>query len=323
MNKQPIFLQPVFKERIWGGQKLQTNYNYEVPYEKTGEAWVISTHPNGLSRIINGRLKGKTLKEAWEEHGELFNRQAEAQDEYPLLVKILDANEDLSVQVHPGDSFAQEEEGHPYGKTECWYVLDAEPGAELILGHHAQSREELEEMMDNGRWDRLLQRIPVKTGDFYYVPNGTIHAIGRGIVILETQQNSDITYRVYDYNRTDDKGKKRDIHMERAKQVTTVPHQSTETEHNVHVLEGLTVKQLVEAMYFSVAHWRLDGRVSRELSEDFLQVSVIDGQAELRLHGERFSLEKGMHFILPHPVEKYTLEGNAQFVVSWTPVQYC
>jgi len=319
MYKQPIFLEPVFQERIWGGQKLKAIYKYEVPYEKTGEAWVISTHPNGPSRITNGPLQGKTLKEAWELHGELFNREAEAREEYPLLVKMLDANDDLSVQVHPDDSFARKEEGYPYGKTECWYVLDAEPGAELILGHHAKSREDLEEMMDEGRWDELLKRVPVEPGDFYYVPNGTIHAIGKGIIILETQQNSDITYRVYDYNRTDDKGNKRELHIERAKQVTTVPYQPAKINQEECVIEGLTCKQLVEESYFSVAHWQLDGRATRYVTEDFLQVSVIGGQAELLLHKERFLLEKGMHFILPHTIEQYTLEGNAQFVVSWTP----
>ncbi|WP_100010222.1 mannose-6-phosphate isomerase, class I [Lentibacillus sediminis] len=319
MNKQPIFLQPVFQERIWGGQKLHTDYDYDVPFEKTGEAWVISAHPNGPSTITNGMLKGKTLKDAWEEHGELFNKKKETDEEYPLLVKMLDANDDLSVQVHPDDQFAREIEGQPYGKTECWYVLEAEPGAELILGHHAVTREELEKMMDSGQWGDLLQRVPVTAGDFFYVPSGTIHAIGKGIVILETQQSSDITYRVYDYDRTDAKGEKRELHLERAKQVTTVPHQPAHTEQEERVNGGLTEKRLVEADYFCVAHWQLDGSVSRKLTEDFLQVSVISGQAELTAGEESYHLEKGMHFILPHQTGEYSLDGSAQFVVSWTP----
>src|SRR5690606_31738382 len=144
--------------------------------------------------------------------------------EYPLLVKILDAADDLSVQVHPNDSYAREVEGVPYGKTECWYVLSAEEGAELVLGHHAKTREELVQMMDQGEWDKLLRRIKVKAGDFIYVPSGTIHAIGKGIVILETQQSSDITYRVYDYDRRDSMGNKRELHLDRAREVTLVPH---------------------------------------------------------------------------------------------------
>ncbi|MBR3119920.1 MAG: mannose-6-phosphate isomerase, partial [Oceanobacillus sp.] len=148
MYNEPIFLQPVFQERIWGGQKLNTQFNYEIPYEHTGEAWVVSAHPNGPSVIENGPLKGKTLADAWLEHGELFNKGKDNDGAYPLLVKVLDAADDLSVQVHPNDQFAQEVEDVPYGKTECWYVLSAEEGAELVLGHHATTREELEDMID-------------------------------------------------------------------------------------------------------------------------------------------------------------------------------
>ncbi|MEW9677617.1 mannose-6-phosphate isomerase, class I [Lentibacillus sp. L22] len=317
MYNEPIFLQPVFQERIWGGQKLKTEYHYNIPYEKTGEAWVISAHPNGSSMIENGPLAGKTLADAWSEHGELFNKQVNNNEEYPLLVKMLDANDDLSVQVHPNDDFARHVEGVPYGKTECWYVLSAEPGAELILGHHARTREELEYMLDQGEWDQLLQRVKVKAGDFFYVPSGTIHAIGKGIVILETQQSSDITYRVYDYDRVDAQGGKRELHLERAKEVATVPHQPVVADQKKEVRDGLISKQLIEAQYFTVYHWTLHGKVSKELTKDFLQVSVIHGSAEIRVNGKAFHVEKGTHFILPHGIKAYELQGNAEFVVSY------
>ena len=138
-KNEPIFLQPVLQERIWGGKKLHTEFQYDIPSEKTGEAWVISAHPNGPSIIQNGPLEGKTLEEVWKEKGELFNKRPDNDGEYPLLVKILDAADDLSVQVHPDDQFAREVEGVPYGKTECWYVVSAEEGAELVLGHHAKT----------------------------------------------------------------------------------------------------------------------------------------------------------------------------------------
>ncbi|MBP1969228.1 mannose-6-phosphate isomerase [Virgibacillus natechei] len=317
MDNEPIFLKPVFQERIWGGQKLQTEYNYDILFEKTGEAWVISAHPNGASVITNGLLEGKTLADAWNEHGELFNKKAGTNEEYPLLVKMLDANDDLSVQVHPNDSFACDVEGQPYGKTECWYVLSAEADAEIVLGHHAESREELEQMMDAGKWDALLKRVTVQAGDFFYVPSGTIHAIGKGIVILEIQQSSDITYRVYDYERTDAAGNKRELHLDRAKQVTTVPHLPADTESVVAVVEDLTEKKLVEENYFSVSHWQLNGKVSKQLNADFLQVSVIEGNAEITVAGKRFGIEKGSHFILPYSVKTYELVGEAEFVVSW------
>ncbi|PAE30346.1 mannose-6-phosphate isomerase, class I [Paenibacillus sp. 7884-2] len=318
MYNEPIFLQPVFQERIWGGQKLNTQFNYDIPYEHTGEAWVVSAHPNGPSVIENGPLKGKTLADAWQEHGELFNKRKDNDDAYPLLVKILDAADDLSVQVHPDDQFAQEVEDVPYGKTECWYVLSAEDGAELVLGHHATTREELEGMIDQGEWDQLLRLVSVQAGDFVYVPSGTIHAIGKGIVILEIQQSSDITYRVYDYDRTDAAGNKRELHLERAKQVTTVPHQDAEVEPTENVVDDLTVKKLVEEKYFSVYHWDLKGKVSLGMEKDFLQVSVIAGQAKITVNGQAFGLEKGSHFVIPHSVETYELSGEAELVVSHT-----
>ncbi|RHW30347.1 mannose-6-phosphate isomerase, class I [Oceanobacillus profundus] len=316
MYNEPIFLQPVFQERIWGGQKLNTQFNYEIPYEHTGEAWVVSAHPNGPSVIENGPLKGKTLADAWLEHGELFNKGKDNDGAYPLLVKVLDAADDLSVQVHPNDQFAQEVEDVPYGKTECWYVLSAEEGAELVLGHHATTREELEDMIDRGEWDQLLRRVSVQAGDFVYVPSGTIHAIGKGIVILEIQQSSDITYRVYDYDRTDAAGNKRELHLERAKQVTTVPHQDAEVEQTENAVDDLTVKKLVGEKYFSVYHWDLKGKASLDMDKDFLQVSVIAGKAKLTVNGQDFEIGKGSHFVIPHRVGAYELSGEAELVVS-------
>ena len=315
-RNEPIFLQPVFQKRIWGGQKLKTEFGYDIPYEQTGEAWVISAHPHGPSIIANGPLAGESLADAWNKHGELFNKLPENQEEYPLLVKILDAADHLSVQVHPNDQFAREVEKVPYGKTECWYVLSAEEGAELVLGHHAQTQEELERMVDEAEWDTLLRYVKVKAGDFVYVPSGTIHAIGKGIMILETQQSSDITYRVYDYDRTDEAGNKRELHLERAKQVIAAPHQDAQVEQMKTVLDDLVERKLVEEQYFSVYHWQLNGKASRQLTQDFLQVSVIEGKATITMDGHSFSLEKGSHFLLPYGACEYVLEGSAEFIVS-------
>ncbi|GAA0304189.1 mannose-6-phosphate isomerase [Gracilibacillus halotolerans] len=316
MYNEPILLQPVFQERIWGGQKLKTQFNYDLPFEQTGEAWVISAHPNGPSVIKNGPLAGKTLLDAWENHGSLFNKSKENENAYPLLVKILDAADDLSVQVHPDDQFAREVEKVPYGKTECWYVLHAEEGAELILGHHAETQEELDEMINNGEWDQLLRRVPVIAGDFVYVPSGTVHAIGKGIVILEIQQSSDITYRVYDYERTDAAGNKRELHLDRAKQVTTIPHQDITLDQTQQTKNGMEIKKLVEETYFSVYHWTLNGEVFLTRDGDFLQASVIGGAAKITIDGNHFEVEKGSHFIIPATVEEFIISGNAEIVVS-------
>jgi len=318
MYKEPIFLQPVFQERIWGGKKLGTVFNYPIPSDHTGEAWIISAHKNGPSVIENGTLAGKSLTEAWNAHGELFNKKVDNQEEYPLLVKILDAAEDLSVQVHPDDRYAREVEGVPYGKTECWYVLSAEEGAELVLGHKAQSMEEFQTWLDRGDWERLLRRIPVKAGDFIHVPSGTIHAIGKGIVIFETQQSSDITYRVYDYDRTDTNGQKRDLHLDRTKEVTVIPHENPEIQQTKDRVDDLAIHKLVEDRYFTVYHWLLNGKAEQVMDKDFLQVSVISGNAEIITEGKSFSIEKGINFILPYGITEYEIRGKAEFIVSHT-----
>src|SRR5699024_1787603 len=161
MYHQPIFLKPVFQERIWGGDKLNTIFGYDIPNDHTGEAWAISAHENGPSELLNGPLKGQHLRQVWEKHPKLFGK-ASTDGAFPLLVKMLDANDHLSVQVHPNDAYAREIEGEAYGKTECWYVLDAEADAEIIFGHHAQSKEEFLTMVENGDWNHLLQRVNVQ-----------------------------------------------------------------------------------------------------------------------------------------------------------------
>ena len=317
LYNEPIFLQPIFQKRIWGGNKLKTEFNYRIPFENTGEAWVISAQPKGPSIIKNGPLMGKSLLHAWNNHGELFNKKNENKKEYPLLVKILDAKEDLSVQVHPDDQFARELEGKLYGKTECWYVLNAERGAEIVLGHHAKTREELSQMIDNGHWDKLLKRIKVKEGDFFYVPSGTIHAIGKGIVVLETQQNSDITFRVYDYGRIDANGQMRQLHLAKAKKVSIVPHTDVNIIPKEEVLGDLLVKQLIKDTYFTVCHWKLNGIIIQELMQNFLHVSVVKGTGGIRIGEKSFPINKESHFLLPYGIEKYELYGDVELIVSW------
>ena len=193
---EPLFLQSVMQEKIWGGTKLRDVFGYEIPSDHVGEYWAISAHPNGVSTVKNGRFAGQKLDVLYAEHRELFGNRPEPV--FPLLTKILDANDWLSVQVHPDDAYGLEHEGE-LGKTECWYVIAADEGAEIIYGHNAKSKEELRQQIESKDWDHLLTKIPVKAGDFFYVPSGTMHAIGSGILILETQQSSDTTYRVYDF----------------------------------------------------------------------------------------------------------------------------
>lgn len=314
MYNEPIFLNPVFQDRIWGGSKLRELFNYDIPHDHTGEAWIISAHKNGPSTVINGQFIGQKLDHVWRENPVLFGKESTSED-FPLLVKILDAHDDLSIQVHPDDAYARQE-GEQYGKTECWYVLDSEPGAEIIYGHKSLTKEDFRERVNAGEWDELLRRVEVKKGDFYYVPSGTIHGIGKGIVILETQQSSDITYRVYDYDRTDDQGNPRDLHIDQAIEITNFPHHDAVSESIKTKNEDLVSVQLVKETYFTVCHWQLDGKVSTPLKVDYLLVSVIDGSGEITVNEQAYPLKKGDNFILPATVEKYDLNGQLEIIVS-------
>ncbi|MGO2083947.1 mannose-6-phosphate isomerase, class I [Vagococcus sp.] len=313
--KEPLFLKPVFQEKIWGGNQLQTSFNYELPSDKTGECWAISAHPHGVSTVINGKFKGTKLDELWKKESHLFGNPKEPV--FPLLIKILDAEDDLSVQVHPDDEYGKKHAGE-LGKTECWYIIDAKPGAEIIYGHHAQTREELIEMIDKGQWDQLLTRVPVKRGDFFFVPSGTIHAIGKGIMILETQQSSDTTYRVYDYDRKDDEGNLRELHIQESIDVTQVPHHIPVNEIKQVNVGSSSLTTFLQSDYFCVYDWEIEGSTKFEKQAPYTLASVLNGFGYLFIEEqeEPFELKKGDHFILPNEINNWKIEGDIQLIAS-------
>ena len=235
-----------------------------------------------------------------------------------MLTKILDANADLSVQVHPEDEYAKIHENGDLGKTECWYILDCKEGADMIFGHNAKTKEELIQQINDGKWNELLRRVKIKPGDFFYVPSGTIHALCEGTLVLETQQSSDTTYRVYDYDRRDTEGNLRELHLEKAIDVTTVPHQETGVTPKVEERENATVTTFVESEFFSVYKWAVNGKATFSSDDRYLLVSVINGDGALVHAGERYPLKKGTHFILPVGLGEFELDGNAEFIVSHT-----
>lgn len=311
---EPLFLKPLFKERIWGGTALQDQFGYDIPAGDIGECWAISAHPNGASVVSNGIYAGKALDILWEEHPELFG--SPTHDVFPLLTKILDANMDLSVQVHPDDKYANEYENGELGKTECWYIIDCKEDADMIFGHTAKSQAELREQIDQGNWGQLLQRVKIKPGDFYYVPSGTIHALCEGTLVLETQQSSDTTYRVYDYDRKDDDGQLRELHLEKAIAVTTVPHVMEKVHPFKHEENGVTITTFVQSPFFSVYKWEVAERASFTLTNNYVLGSVIKGAGALICNGESYTLTKGMHFILPVGFEHFQIEGQVELIVS-------
>jgi len=304
-----LFLVPVFKERIWGGSKLNTIFGYNPPFIHTGECWGISAHPNGESIILNGALSGLSLSRVYQSHPDLFNHITNPK--FPLLTKILDASDDLSVQVHPNDLYAMEHE-NDLGKTECWYVLSAEENASIIYGHHAKNSVELKEMILSNQWDQLLFKRKVKKGDFIYVPSGTIHAIGKGIVILETQQSSDTTYRVYDYDRLGTDGKPRELHIQPSIEVTTVPHQDYLIKPEIKKFDQSTITRFVSNEFFTVEKWEVDGLLSIK-SNHYKLVSVIDGIGVIN----NLQIKKGDHFIITALLKNIEFKGNLELIVSW------
>lgn len=308
--KEILWMKPVFKQMIWGGNKLGSKWGYEIPGENTGECWAVSAHPNGDCTIKEGTFAGKTLSQLWSEEPQLFGNAAG--DRFPLLIKIIDANDDLSIQVHPDDTYAGKNENGSFGKTECWYILDAPEGATLVIGHNAKDRAELEDMIGSGRWEDFLREVPVKKGDFIQIDPGTVHAIKGGIEILETQQNSDITYRVYDYGRLQD-GKPRELHIEKSIDVITVPAKSVkESVINIATDAKNTMNELISCNYYRV--WKLDVDGSMEISQEypFLIMSVVEGDG--LINGQL--IKKGDHFILPNGFGKAQLQGQMALIAS-------
>lgn len=310
---QPIFLEPVFQERIWGGTKLKQLFGYDIPNDHTGECWAVSAHPNGQSIVKDGPYQGMKLGELWSSHPELFRSNSAV---FPLLTKILDASDDLSVQVHPNDDYAGSHENGELGKTECWYIVDAEPGAVIIYGHEAKTKEQLVQMIQSGEWDKLLTQVPVKRGDFFYVPSGTIHALGKGIVVLETQQSSDTTYRVYDYDRRDKDGNLRDLHLDKAIDVTTIPQAYEPVTYSSKVVDGLSVTSFVINSFFTVEQWNVSGPARVPANAKYTICSVIEGQGQLRAQDQEYPLSKGDHFILPADFGPLELDGELMLIIS-------
>jgi mannose-6-phosphate isomerase len=308
MSREIIFLDPVLKETIWGGTRL-SEFGYKLPSDHVGECWAVSAHPAGDGIVSEGIYKGKHLSELWAEHRELFGNASGVR--FPLLTKIIDAQTDLSIQVHPDDSYAVLHENGSSGKTECWYVLDAAPHSRIVIGHNAKNHEEVKKMIEQKRWKEFIREIPVNPGDFFQIEPGTVHAIKGGTLILETQQNSDITYRVYDYDRLSN-GKPRRLHVQQSIDVIRAPYVVQEPPKNPVKTVNRNLNQLVSCSLFTV--WRATVNGEREIEQDqkFMIVSVIDGSGMIDGH----KLNKGRHFILPSEYGKAGFSGKMELILS-------
>lgn len=310
MSREILFLKPQLKDVVWGGNKLRDEFGYEKAGDSTGECWGISAHPNGDCEIKNGTYAGKTLSALYAEHRELFG--GIKAEEFPLLVKIIDAKQNLSIQVHPDDAYVKEHESCPYGKTECWYVMDCPKDASLVIGHNAKTREELKQMIEEGRYEELIKNVPVHKGDFLQITPGTVHAIKGGFTILETQQSSDITYRVYDYGRLVD-GKERPLHVKQSIDVINVPDcADKESLHHTDGLADNAMNELIACEFYKVWKMHVTDKVVTEQKYPFLLASVLDGEGSV----DGTAVKKGDHFILPAGYGEVSFAGSMELILS-------
>ena len=313
-----IFFAPVKKQTIWGGDSLAAQYGFDTPGTPIAEAWTVSAHPSGDCVAVGGTWDGVSLSRLWKEQPQLFACPWEQQ--FPLLIKFIDAARPLSVQVHPDDAYAAAHEttadgSRCRGKSECWYVVSAQPGATLVLGHTAATRQEAVRLIEEDRWDELLRTVPVRAGDFFRIDPGTVHAIGAGIIILETQQSSDVTYRLYDYGRLQN-GRPRPLHLRQSLDVMTVP--ACETAERPQLMPTApqrgtaTLTRLEKCDYFSVYKLDLDGALTLPGPVGFVAVTVLEGTGTVN----GCPVKKGQSFVVPHPVEQVVCDGCFTAVFS-------
>nr|WP_233096153.1 type I phosphomannose isomerase catalytic subunit [Alicyclobacillus sp. SO9] len=308
MKPYPLLFNPVFKQRVWGGTRLKDWFRECSDTDQIGEAWILSDHQEGKSTVSNGPYTGKTLSEVIEQEPDWFGPDMK---EFPLLFKVIDAAKDLSVQVHPDDVYAYEHAGER-GKTECWWVLDAAQDAKIVYGHHAQTRQDFEQAEQADKWDDVLKYSAVSPGDFRFVPAGKVHALGAGTMVLEVQQSSDTTYRVYDYKRPGTDGKLRPLHLEDA--LNVIPFPDTDDSLVSHVSSGTS---LASCPYFEVEKWEIDGK-EEVLANQVLVIAPTDNSATLSFDSESLTLEKGHAVLLPKGVT-VTLAGRFTGIVTKVP----
>ncbi len=294
-----LVVAPVFAPRLWGGHTLAEWFGDAVPAETIGEAWVVSGLPGSSGRVVAGPGTGGTLADAW--RAGLITGQPR-DDDFPLLCKILDPADWLSVQVHPDDEQAQRLEQQPRGKAECWYVLACEPGAELIMGHLRANGDDLRRDLAEGRLMDQLVRHPVRPGSFFMVPAGCVHAVGPGMLVYEVQQSSDITYRLYDFDRVGADGRPRDLHVDRGFAVVA-PYDpaASLTAAEPEAVPGGTRRRLVANAFFAVNHWQIAGEID-VTGPDYRVLTVTEGEGRLLAGSEAVALSRGVSAVLPRGV---------------------
>ncbi|MCM1334452.1 MAG: class I mannose-6-phosphate isomerase [Bacteroides sp.] len=304
------------KDYLWGGTRLRDEYGKKSEKDKIAESWELSCHKDGQSVIANGAYAGKTLSEYIEQNGrDVLGRNAAKFEYFPILIKLIDAKDNLSVQVHPENDYALRVEGE-YGKTEMWYIVDCDPGAELLYGFKKEiTRDEFARRIRENTLLEVTNNVPVHKGDVFFIEAGTLHAIGKGILIAEIQQNSNTTYRIYDYGRVGADGKPRELHIEKACEVTklTPPTRPTKPAGEPIQKEGYTETLLASCEYFTVKRLDITEKAALVADESsFLSLLVLDGAFTV---GD-LTLGKGESAFVPANYGAFTLSGSGEVILS-------
>lgn len=324
MDRIPYLLKPVGKDYLWGGSRLNDDFSKGIDMQPLAETWECSTHPDGMSRIMNGRFAGQTLKGMLDAYPEYMGTHPDKIGELPILIKFIDAKQNLSVQVHPDDAFAKVHERGSRGKSEMWYVLDACKDTEIIYGFwHDVSKEELEYSLRNGVIEKHLQRIKIKKDDVFYVEAGTVHAIGAGALIAEVQESSNITYRLYDYGRLGKDGSRRELHIGRGMQVIN-RKAGMEPRQPLRVLKyspGCALELLCRCRYFQAERFLVNTERQRNMVDfktgknTFQVLLCLSGCGVFRWDdSEYLDIFKGDCFFIPADSADIKIHGKMQFL---------
>lgn len=325
LKNKPFLLKPVGKDYLWGGRRLNDDFSKDIPLQPLAETWECSTHPDGPSVVASGEFKGFSLPEVLRLQPELLGRHYAGLGELPILIKLIDAKKDLSVQVHPDDEYAFKHEQGQRGKTEMWYVLDASCDAQLVYGFsHDINRAVLEKSLLDGTVEKYLQKVPVHSDDIFFIKPGTVHAIGAGALIAEIQESSNLTYRLFDYNRVDKNGKKRELHIEKALAVVNMQG-SARPKQPLRVLKyrrGYAAEMLCRCKYFQVERVLVNTERCRKLASfqsnsDSFQVLLCTNGCGIMTFGdgEVLQLFRGDCVFLPADSVEVKVHGRLQVLV--------
>lgn len=313
--KEPLFMEPIYKDYIWGGTRLKEYLGKDVETDTVAESWEISTNDAGLSKIQTGQ----TLKELFEDETvkeEIFGTKTKNMREFPLLIKFIDAKDNLSVQVHPDDEYALKYENDK-GKTEMWYVMDCDENAKIICGIKENiKQEEISKTINEGEIRQILNEVAIHKGDVIFIPSGTIHAILKGTLICEIQQNSNLTYRVYDWDRIGKDGKPRELHIQKAidvikqdakQKIVTTSNQKIDTSSNV-----------ITCNYFKVDTISIGSKYKQKSnSETFESIMVVEGNGKIQTNGKEYNVKLGDSFIIPASLGEYEIEGEIKILKAY------